>query len=76
MCIFHDVNTDFQSQDGLFLVLHTSLIPQIFVGVDTVFSVKIMCYSSHLKLLVHSSVGVLDSQDQCEIVTLVVSNCL
>jgi hypothetical protein len=74
--IFHAVYTDFKSQDGLFLVLHISFIPQIFVGVDTVCSVKIMCYFSHLRLLVHSSVGVLVPQDQCEVVTLEVSNCL
>ncbi len=76
MCIFHDIQTDFQSQDGLVLVLQMSLIPQIFVGEYTVCSVKIACYSSHLRLLAHSCVGVLDPQDQCAVVTLVVSNCL
>ena len=35
------------------------------------------CVSSDLsKLLGHSCVGVLDLQDQCAVVTLVVSNCL
>ena len=76
MCIFHDVYTDFQSQDGLILVIQMSLIPQIFVGEYTVCSVKIVCYSSYSRLLGHSSVGVLDPQDQCAVVTLVVSNCL
>jgi hypothetical protein len=51
-------------------------ITKIFVGVYTVCSVKIVCYSSHLRLLAHSGVGVLDPQDQCAVVTLVVSNCL
>ena len=45
MRIFHDVHTDFQSRDGLILVLQMSLTPQIFVGEYTVCSVKIVCYS-------------------------------
>ncbi len=64
----------FKSQDGLCLLSYKiSFIPQIFVGVDTSLCVKILCYFSHLRLLVHSCVGVLDPQDQCAVVTLVVS---
>ena len=38
-----------------------------------VFVLRFACYFSHLRLLVHSCVGVLDPQDQCAVVTLVVN---
>jgi hypothetical protein len=46
---------------------------QIFVGECSVLRFSV---SSALKLLGHSSVGVMDPQIHCAVVTLVVSNCL
>ena len=46
---------------------------QIFVGECSVLRLSV---SSALKLLGHSSVGVMDPQNHCAVVTLVVSNCL
>ncbi len=38
--------------------------------------IKILCFFRPSKLLGHSCVGVMDLQDHCAVVTLVVSNCL
>ena len=38
--------------------------------------IKILCFFRLSKLLGHSCVGVMDLQDHCAVVTLVVSNCL
>jgi hypothetical protein len=55
--------------------LHQNVLQNtlIFVGECSVLRFKV---SSALKLLGNSSVGVMDPQNHCAVVTLVVSNCL
>jgi hypothetical protein len=77
LCIFSDCLSSFQK----WTILKTSCLINynviqntlIFVGECSVLRFKV---SSALKLLGNSSVGVMDPQIHCAVVTLVVSNCL
>jgi hypothetical protein len=76
-CIFSDCLSSLQKWTILktsclinYNVLQNTLI---FVGECSVLRFKV---SSALKLLGNSSVGVMDPQNHCAVVTLVVSNCL